>query len=206
VCERAGWPCRTWREHGFLPTLAFSTELSRPRGKIQSNNPTFHVTSTLIPSKIFGGFYSWTWYPDNRGQKGKFPWRSKTKGGRSVRPFPFPEAGNGQALWTTLGAMGPPPPGGPLAKGPLQVSHFQPLATVQNGLSATPVAPTTCHSPTQGGRGCFRRGESRLATGYRLQSCGYRRTATQRRNCIGHPLDLTCQPRSDDLRRLCICY
>jgi hypothetical protein len=93
-----------------------------------------------------------------------------------VRPFPFPEAGNGQALWTTLGAMGPPPPGGPLAKGPLQVSHFQPLATVQNGLSATPVAPTTCHSPTQGGRGCF--GGVNLdwlrATGYSLAATGER--------------------------------
>jgi hypothetical protein len=66
-----------------------------------------------------------------------------------------------------------PHPWGPLAKGPLQVVHFQPLATVQNDLSATPVAPTTCHSPTPGGRGGVFGEENldwRRATGYRLRA------------------------------------
>jgi len=31
--------------------------------------PTFHTTSTTIPSKNFGRFPTQTWYPDNRGQR-----------------------------------------------------------------------------------------------------------------------------------------
>ena len=38
--------CRLYREK--------STDLSSPRGKIQSNYPTFHATYALIPSKSFG--------------------------------------------------------------------------------------------------------------------------------------------------------
>ena len=54
---------------------------------------------------------------------------------------------------TPLKPCDPPPPRGPLAKRPPQEPHFQQLATVQNEPPATPVIPTTCHSPTPGGRG-----------------------------------------------------
>jgi hypothetical protein len=55
-------PFRLALDVGSLPAqFAFpqnpeiSTDLSRPRGKIQSNNPTFHATYIFIPSKYFGG-------------------------------------------------------------------------------------------------------------------------------------------------------
>ena len=47
--------------------------LSRGAPQNRSNDPSFHATSTTIPSKIFGRFLSWTWYPDNRGQRKNFP-------------------------------------------------------------------------------------------------------------------------------------
>jgi hypothetical protein len=40
----------------FASNPEISTDLSSPRGKIQSNYPTFHATYTLIPSKSFGVF------------------------------------------------------------------------------------------------------------------------------------------------------
>jgi hypothetical protein len=59
------------------------TELSHPRGspqklssfcgKNQGNDPSFHRASTPKSQKIFGRFYSQTWYPKDREQKQKKP-------------------------------------------------------------------------------------------------------------------------------------
>src|ERR1700734_1718144 len=54
------------------PSLPGKMEkLSRGKPQIQSNSPSFQTTSPPNRPKIFGRFYSQTWYPDNRKLKRK---------------------------------------------------------------------------------------------------------------------------------------
>jgi hypothetical protein len=62
------------------PKPANVENLSSLAPQNRSNDPSFHTTSALIPSKIFGRFLGWTWYSDNRGQRNNSPLCSSESG------------------------------------------------------------------------------------------------------------------------------
>jgi hypothetical protein len=126
------------RKSRFLPHQLF---LSTPAPLHQSNGPSFHTTSTTMRSIIFGRFSSWTWYPDNRGQRRKIPpIRPQTKAATRGL-FLFRRPVHAAALPSRSTSHPGHTPPAPPAKMPLQRA----------------LVATACHSPKEpfaNPRGC----------------------------------------------------
>jgi hypothetical protein len=138
--------------------------LSSFSSSVRKFSPTFHTTSALIRSKIFGVFWCWTWYPDNRGQRRNFrPNRSKTKG-RASAAFSFSGGERWHAAaWRSTPCPPHPPQGVP--KRPRNSPIFSYLPQSKTPLPQAPQMQKHATSYPQGGGGY-----QLPATGYRLRA------------------------------------